>query len=209
MGSCLAQVPTGWQIVVDYYQNQETKRWVPWSRQVAGPAVANNAVASGEYGSADFSVSLRGNGGQPLSPWHGLPLRPEGHGQGQGENLLFTGVIEIPMYSTAKFEVQKTLPGQFVRRAARFPPFSRLQLMSVAHVFPGNPIRQDRNDDGTPRFFAYGSPPFNYGLLPQTWEDPSVLTDGYGGDNDPLDIIEVGASSLPIGSVLTVKVRDD
>jgi len=29
---------------------------------------------------------------------------------------------------------------------------------------------------------------------------------GYGGDNDPLDIIEVGSSPLPIGTVVKVKV---
>jgi hypothetical protein len=55
----------------------------------------------------------------------------------------------------------------------------------------------------------YGSPPFNYGLFPQTWEDPATVEGGYGGDNDPLDIIEVGSGPLPIGTALKVKVRKD
>lgn len=71
----------------------------------------------------------------------------------------------------------------------------------------GNPIKQDTTDDGQGRYYRYGSPPFNYGLLPQTWEDPALVTDGYGGDNDPLDIMEVGSGPLPIGSVVKVRVR--
>lgn len=31
----------------------------------------------------------------------------------------------------------------------------------------GNPIKQDTTDDGQGRYYLYGSPPFNYGLLPQ------------------------------------------
>lgn len=70
----------------------------------------------------------------------------------------------------------------------------------------GNPIKQDTHDDGSVRFYMYGSPPFNYGMLPQTWEDPAAVEGGYGGDNDPLDIIEVGSGPLPIGTALKVKV---
>ena len=73
--------------------------------------------------------------------------------------------------------------------------------------FLGNPIKQDTHDDGSVRFYMYGSPPFNYGLLRQTWEDPATVEGGYGGDNDPLDIIEVGSGPLPIGTALKVKVK--
>lgn len=37
---------------------------------------------------------------------------------------------------------------------------------------PHNPIMQDTKD-GKPRYYTYGVPFFNYGLLPQTWEDPT------------------------------------
>ena len=38
-----------------------------------------------------------------------------------------------------------------------------------------------------------GVPFFNYGAFPQTWEDPNIKNnEGYGGDNDPLDVIEIG-----------------
>lgn len=34
----------------------------------------------------------------------------------------------------------------------------------------------------------------NYGAFPQTWEDPSHIPDdtGFPGDNDPLDVLEIG-----------------
>lgn len=92
----------------------------------------------------------------------------------------FNMVVEIPMHATAKMEVQKEVAG--------------------------NPIMQDTNGDGSARYYTYGTPFFNYGLLPQTWEDPGVSTNGYGGDNDPLDVMEVGGRPLPMGSVTRVKV---
>lgn len=68
-------------------------------------------------------------------------------------------------------------------------------------------FRQDTNKDGTPRYYTYGVPFFNYGLLPQTWEDPDTISmEGFGGDDDPLDVIEVGSSPLALGSVTEVKV---
>ena len=47
----------------------------------------------------------------------------------------------------------------------------------------------------------YHGPIFwNYGCLPQTWEDPNVKgsehVGGAFGDNDPLDVVEIGARAL-------------
>lgn len=90
-------------------------------------------------------------------------------------------VVEIPMYSTAKMEVSKT----------------------ELH----NPIMQDVKN-GQPRYYTYGTPFFNYGLLPQTWEDSTRidLQTGAAGDNDPIDAIEIGDGPLAMGSVVIVKV---
>jgi len=90
-------------------------------------------------------------------------------------------ITEIPMYVTAKMEVSKETPG--------------------------NPILQDTNKDGTPRYYSYGVPFFNYGLVPQTWEDPSLISpQGNGGDNDPLDVIELGSTPLAMGSITPCRV---
>lgn len=54
----------------------------------------------------------------------------------------------------------------------------------------------------------YGDMCFNYGALPQTWEDPSHTSPdtGYVGDNDPIDAMEIGYKMLRTGSVTRVKV---
>lgn len=97
------------------------------------------------------------------------------------EGTLVNFIVEIPMYSTAKMEVMKDEPG--------------------------NPIMQDTKDNA-PRYYSYGIPIFNYGLLPQTWEDPNhVDPDTLAkGDGDPIDAIEIGSGPLPIGSIVKAKV---
>ena len=62
--------------------------------------------------------------------------------QQQQQQQLFNFVVEIPKGATAKLEVQKELVN--------------------------NPIAQDTKK-GVPRYYTYGVPFFNYGLLPQTW----------------------------------------
>ena len=49
---------------------------------------------------------------------------------------------------------------------------------------------------------------FNYGALPQTWEDPKhVEADtGAAGDDDPLDAVEFGYRAMHTGAVAPVKV---
>ena len=49
---------------------------------------------------------------------------------------------------------------------------------------------------------------FNYGFFPQTWEDPDHLDPDTQcrGDNDPLDVVEVGVRQMKTGEVQPVKV---
>ena len=54
----------------------------------------------------------------------------------------------------------------------------------------------------------YHGPIFwNYGCLPQTWEDPGVVDAAVGecGDNDPLDVVEIGSAATEMGAVTPVK----
>eukprot|EP00605_Chrysophyceae_sp_TOSAG23-4_P002824 GSChrysophyteH1.ASY1.ANO1.3109.1 assembled CDS len=94
---------------------------------------------------------------------------------------IYNVVIEIPMHSTAKMEMMKNVKG--------------------------NPIMQDMKD-GMPRYYTYGVPFFNYGFLPQTWEDTDHKDpqSGAKGDGDPIDVIEIGQGPLPMGSVIQAKV---
>ena len=50
--------------------------------------------------------------------------------------------------------------------------------------------------------FKRGDLLFNYGCFPQTWEDPTYIhpdADGCRGDNDPLDVCEIGARIIRPG----------
>lgn len=89
-------------------------------------------------------------------------------------------IVEIPKMTKAKFE--------------------------VATKLPQNPIKQDIKKG---KLREYHGPIFwNYGMFPQTWEDPNVEhpTMKCCGDNDPLDVVEIGANAHKCGSVVPVKV---
>jgi 3'-phosphoadenosine 5'-phosphosulfate synthase len=169
-------VPNGWNKVVDYYRNIDaSERWTPWSRPVVpAPVDIRTTVQDGKFGSQSFRLNHR----EYDSLWHDVFLHPQ---RQSGNDFVVHMITEIPMYMTAKMEIQKELPG--------------------------NPIAQDTNGDGSPRYYTYGTPFFNYGLLPQTWEDPNLKSaQGYGGDNDPLDVIELGSQPLQMGSIQPCRV---
>ncbi|GER43285.1 inorganic pyrophosphatase [Striga asiatica] len=93
---------------------------------------------------------------------------------------VFNFIVEIPKQSSAKMEV------------------------ATDEVF--TPIKQDTKK-GKLRYYPYNIN-WNYGLLPQTWEDPSFANaevEGAFGDNDPVDVVEIGESRAKIGQVLRVK----
>jgi inorganic pyrophosphatase len=70
-----------------------------------------------------------------------------------------------------------------------------------------NPIKQDI-EEGRPREYKWGDMMFNYGVLPQTWENPNIIykQTGKKGDGDPLDIIDIGVLQKQIGSIYPVKI---
>lgn len=77
--------------------------------------------------------------------------------------------------------------------------------MEVATKEEHNPIAQDIKKG---KLRDYHGPIFwNYGCLPQTWEDPNVKHPELGcfGDDDPIDVVEIGSSALKMGSVKSVK----
>jgi len=171
----------GWAKVVDYYQNKETKEWVPYSTQHEPPGLAPHAKPSGKFNALSFALAFDartpglapGAAGQALiSPWHHISLSAATPGS-------FNMVVEISKGTTSKLEVQKEVAG--------------------------NPIKHDTKKKKV-REYTYGLTFFNYGLLPQTWEDPAHKEGNYTGDNDPLDIIELGSAARRVGDVVPVKV---
>ncbi|KAH9321790.1 hypothetical protein KI387_016429, partial [Taxus chinensis] len=93
---------------------------------------------------------------------------------------VFNFIAEIPKESSAKMEV------------------------ATEELY--TPIKQDTKK-GKLRYYPYNIN-WNYGLLPQTWEDPSFANaevEGALGDNDPVDIVEIGQRRAKIGEILKVK----
>ncbi|KAJ6846818.1 soluble inorganic pyrophosphatase 6, chloroplastic [Iris pallida] len=93
---------------------------------------------------------------------------------------VFNFIVEIPKESSAKME--------------------------VATDEPYTPIKQDTKK-GKLRYYPYNIN-WNYGLLPQTWEDPSSANteiEGAFGDNDPVDVVEIGDARGKIGDVVKIK----
>lgn len=74
-----------------------------------------------------------------------------------------------------------------------------------------NPIKQDVKK-GKLRFVANCFPHhgyiWNYGALPQTWENPAHLDPSTGckGDNDPIDVLEIGGRVAKRGEIIQVKI---
>uniref|UniRef100_A0A1I8BYW8 Inorganic pyrophosphatase n=1 Tax=Meloidogyne hapla TaxID=6305 RepID=A0A1I8BYW8_MELHA len=133
----------------------------------------------GSLNSLDYRIFIKGPTGNFVSPWHDIPLFAD------PDAKIFNMVVEIPRWTNAKME--------------------------MATKEPMSPIRQD-DKKGLPRFvnniFPHHGYIWNYGALPQTWEDPNHLDANTGakGDNDPIDIIEIGSKIQGRGSIVQVKV---
>lgn len=144
-----------------------------------------STISEGEAGTSTYRLRFfasaendgrRAVGRREISPWHDIPLLA-------AEEGYHNAVIEIPKMTTPKMEVPT----------------------KEAH----NPIAQDLKKGELRNY--HGPIYWNYGMFPRTWENPSVLEehDGYGacaGDNDPLDLVEIGSEALPCGSVVSVRV---
>ncbi|XP_066150783.1 uncharacterized protein Nurf-38 isoform X1 [Euwallacea fornicatus] len=135
-------------------------------------------VERGSQYTADYRIYIEDENG-PISPLHDIPLVVD------WDKKVFNMVVEIPRWTNAKMEI------------------------TLKEVL--NPIKQDMKK-GKPRFvsncFPHHGYIWNYGALPQTWENPEHLDDGTGckGDNDPIDVIEIGYRVAKRGEVLQVKI---
>ncbi|KAI9470013.1 MAG: inorganic pyrophosphatase [Benjaminiella poitrasii] len=132
----------------------------------------------GAANTLDYKVYFEKNN-TVISPFHDVPLFAN-------ENkTLFNMIVEIPRWTTAKNEINKETPL--------------------------NPIIQDTSNNNL-RFvcntFPYKGYIWNYGAFPQTWEDPGYISPytDQKGDNDPIDVIELGQSVATVGQIKQVKI---
>ncbi|KAJ3397888.1 inorganic diphosphatase [Chytriomyces confervae] len=127
----------------------------------------------------EHRVYIENSQGKVVSPFHDIPLFAN------AEKTVLNMIVEVPRWTNAKLEISKD------------------------EAF--NPIKQDIKK-GKLRFvrncFPHHGYIWNYGAFPQTWEDPtSVHPDTNAkGDNDPLDVCEIGELVGTVGQVKQVKV---
>ncbi|XP_078252080.1 inorganic pyrophosphatase-like [Rhinoraja longicauda] len=133
----------------------------------------------GELHRPSYLLYLKNSAGKYISPFHDIPLYDE------VDKALFNMVVEIPRWKNAKME--------------------------IATKMPLNPIKQDVKKDKVryvANIFPYKGYIWNYGALPQTWEDPCHKdpNTNYCGDNDPIDVCDIGSKVCSSGDVIQVKV---
>jgi inorganic pyrophosphatase len=74
-----------------------------------------------------------------------------------------------------------------------------------------DPIFHDARN-GLPRYvenvWPHRSYPFLYGSIPQTWESPNFEHNftNFEGDNDPVDVFDIGGDVGYVGQVKKVKI---
>lgn len=131
----------------------------------------------GKRNTLSWRMYYKNENGDIISPFHDIPL--------SSKEGTFNMVVEVPRWSNAKLEIDTK--GNM------------------------NPIKQDIKK-GKLRYvancFPYKGYIWNYGCIPQTWEDPTHKDSNTDqlGDNDPIDVCDIGSKVHPIGSVIQVKV---
>ncbi|KAI9479288.1 Inorganic pyrophosphatase [Coemansia sp. RSA 989] len=132
----------------------------------------------GQPNTLEYRVFIEKDG-KVVSPFHDIPLFAD------EANGIYNMVVEIPRWTNAKMEISKE--------------------------DPLNPIKQDTKK-GKLRYVRNAFPHhgyiWNYGALPQTWEDPNQVNGDTKcvGDNDPIDVCEIGEAIGYTGQVKQVKI---
>lgn len=133
----------------------------------------------GRPNTLDYRVFFKNAEGKFISPFHDIPIYAD-----EAQNI-FHAVVEVPRWTNAKME--------------------------IATKDPLNPLKQDVKK-GSLRYvsnvFPHKGYIWNYGAIPQTWEDPNHRDSDTGccGDNDPIDICDIGDKVCSRGEVIRVKV---
>ena len=138
------------------------------------------SLEEGEENTLDYRVHSLDDNSNRISIWHEVNL----HSMNPNTNKPtgnYNFICEIPKFTRKKYEISTS------------EPF--------------NPIKQDTKN-GILRSFSKGDIFFNYGCFPRTWEDPNYVHPALtvGGDNDPLDVCEIGLQQIQVGQVREVKI---
>ncbi|XP_073318908.1 inorganic pyrophosphatase 2, mitochondrial [Pagrus major] len=144
--------------------------------------------------SPDYRIYFKTSEGKYISPFHDIPLIAETEKDNDvpakklkknESEVLFNMVVEVPRWSNAKMEIATKEPLNPIKQDVK-----KGKLRYVANIFPHKGYI------------------WNYGAIPQTWEDPNHTDKETKccGDNDPIDVCEIGTQVCSPGQVIQVKV---
>ena len=151
-------------------------------------------------------------GSKTISLWHDVTLVHVDPATDRPTPYL-NFVCEIPKFS--RYVVMRYACSMFLRSSLfsilttfSFRSYLRRKKYEIATDEVGNFIKQDEKK-GVLREFKKGDIFFNYGCLPRTWEDPTFVhpdAEGCRGDNDPVDVCEIGSKIVKTGEISPVKI---
>ncbi|XP_037530238.1 inorganic pyrophosphatase 2, mitochondrial [Nematolebias whitei] len=147
----------------------------------------------GQPNSSDYRLYFKTSDGKYISPFHDIPLIaasdpdddvPAKKLKSESE-VLYNMVVEVPRWSNAKMEIATKEALNPIKQDVK-----KGKLRYVANIFPHKGYI------------------WNYGALPQTWEDPNCEDEETNccGDNDPIDVCDIGTQVCCPGQVIQVKV---
>uniref|UniRef100_A0A8C7YFT1 inorganic diphosphatase n=1 Tax=Oryzias sinensis TaxID=183150 RepID=A0A8C7YFT1_9TELE len=147
----------------------------------------------GHLNSTDYRLYFKTSEGRYISPFHDIPLIAESEQENDAPakkaktdtEVIYNMVVEVPRWSNAKMEIATKEPLNPIKQDVK-----KGKLRYVANVFPHKGYI------------------WNYGALPQTWEDPNHKDEETNccGDNDPIDVCDIGTQVCSSGQVIQVKV---
>ncbi|KAH3668319.1 hypothetical protein OGAPHI_002073 [Ogataea philodendri] len=140
-----------------------------------------SSVRSGSRYSPEFKVYLQLDDGKIGSFFHDVPLNLNKSAR------TASMVVEIPRWQNAKFEISKELAANPIVQDTK-----KGNLRFLNNIYPNHGV------------------PHNYGAFSQTWESPlhpsPLVKERISGDNDPLDVIDIGRFVSATGTIKTVKI---
>lgn len=148
----------------------------------------------GRPNTTEYRLYFKNADGKFISPFHDIPLHagtdenndvPAKKSKSNWDKTVFNMVVEVPRWTNAKMEIATKESLNPIKQDIK-----KGKLRYVSNVFP------------------YKGYIWNYGALPQTWEDPSHKDKDTNccGDNDPIDVCEIGSKVCSRGDVIQVKV---
>ncbi|KAK6482066.1 inorganic pyrophosphatase-like [Huso huso] len=135
------------------------------------------AEERGNPNTLSYRVFFKNSEGVYISPFHDIPMYAD-----EAQNI-FNMVVEVPRWTNAKMEIATKDELNPIKQDVK-----KGKLRYVANVFPHKGYI------------------WNYGAIPQAHPGHKDTDTGCCGDNDPIDVCEIGNKVCSIGEVIKVKV---